>query len=63
MTQTIKVTGTDCYALAAKYLNDATQFYRIMTQNNLTDPVITGEPVDIVIPDIDTSKTGGAPTQ
>jgi hypothetical protein len=63
MTQTISVTGTDCFALAAQYLGDATEFYRIMAQNDLTDPLILGEPVQIVIPDVDDTPTGGVPTQ
>jgi hypothetical protein len=63
MTQTITATGTDCFALAAEYLTDATEFYRIMVQNGLTDPVITGEPVTIIIPDVETASTDGIPTQ
>lgn len=61
--QTIVVTGTDCYALAAKYLGDVTQFIRIMQQNGLTDPVISGAPIKIVIPDVDPSATGGIASQ
>ncbi len=61
--QTITVTGTDCFHLAAKYLGDATQFIRIMTQNNLTDPFISGAPVQLVIPDPDLTQTGGVPQQ
>lgn len=63
MTKPITVTGTDCFALAAKYLGDATQFTRIMRQNNLTDPVISGDPVKIIIPDVATTSTDGIPTQ
>jgi hypothetical protein len=63
MTTTVTVTGTDCFMLAAQYLGDPTQFYRIMVQNNLTDPVISGEPVEIVIPDPETISTDGVPTQ
>jgi hypothetical protein len=61
--QTITTTGTDCFALAAEYLGDATQFNRLLAQNDLTDPLIIGEPVQIVIPDVDTSLTGGVPQQ
>ncbi len=61
--KTITVTGTDCYALAAQYLSDATEFYRIMTQNGLTDPMISGEPVTLTIPDPVTTPSGGVPTQ
>ena len=63
MTKTVAVTGTDCFALAAKYLGDASQFYRIMQQNSLTDPDITGAPQEIIIPDVNTTSTGGVPTQ
>jgi hypothetical protein len=61
--QTIQVTGTDCFQLAAENLGDATQFYRILTQNSLTDPLILGTPIEIVIPDVETTSTGGIPTQ
>lgn len=58
--QTITVTNTDCFQLAAQYLNDATQFIRIMQENGLTDPQIVG-PLTITIPDIDPTQTGGVP--
>jgi len=63
MALTITVTGTDCYTLAAQYLGDATEFYRIMVENDLTDPMITGAPVQITIPDTTLPSTGGIPTQ
>lgn len=63
MTTTVTVTGTDCFHLAATYLGDATQFFRIMMQNGLSDPVISGEPVTLVIPDKVTASTDGVPTQ
>jgi hypothetical protein len=62
MTIEVTVTGTDCFILAAQYLGDATEFYRIMVQNDLTDPVISGPPVILVIPDVETSSTDGIPT-
>ncbi len=69
MTQTIAVSGTDCFALAAAYLGDPNQFYRILAQNLLlltidgvADPVILGPPISIVIPDPETAPTGGIPT-
>ncbi len=69
MTQTITVSGTDCFALAAQYLGDPNQFYRILAQNllllttdGIADPVISGAPITIVIPDPDTAPTGGIPT-
>ncbi len=70
MTQTVNVSGTDCFALAAQYLGDPNQFYRILAQNlaalttdGIADPVISGTPIAIVIPDPETSSTGGIPTQ
>jgi hypothetical protein len=33
-----------------------------MVQNGLTDPVISGPPVVLVIPDVETSATDGIPT-
>jgi hypothetical protein len=62
MTIAVMVTGTDCFILAAQYLGDATEFYRIMVQNDLTDPVISGPPVSLVIPDVETDLTDGIPT-
>ena len=62
--QTIYVHATDCFKLAAQYLGDATQFLRIMQQNNLTDPRISSPtPVAVIIPDVDPTQTGGMPTQ
>lgn len=68
MTQTITVSGTDCFSLAAEYLGDATQFYRILAQNQtlltvdgLADPVISGPPVAIMIPDAEVVPTNGVP--
>jgi hypothetical protein len=62
MTIEVTVTGTDCFILAARYLGDATEFYRIMVQNDLADPVISGPPVTLVIPDVETGPTDGIPT-
>jgi len=68
MTQTVTVSGTDCFSLAAKYLGDANQFYRILAQNvellsidGVADPVISGVPITVVIPDSETAS-GGIPT-
>lgn len=67
--QTITVAGTDCFALAAQYLGDPNQFYRVLAQNQalltidgIADPVISGTPIMIVIPDIEGTPTGGIPT-
>jgi hypothetical protein len=61
MPQTITTTATDAYKLAAKYLGDATQFIRIMQANGMSDPVVSGPPRAIIIPDPDLTKTGGVP--
>lgn len=61
MSQIINVApGMNCYTLAATYLQDATQFIRIMQQNNLSDPVIYSVGT-LVIPDVDLTLTGGIP--
>jgi hypothetical protein len=41
-TQTIMVTGGNLFQLAASYLGDATQWYRIAQLNGLSDPQIVG---------------------
>jgi hypothetical protein len=70
MAQTINVTGTDCFSLAAKYLGDATMFYRLLAQNKalltvngFADPMITGAPIAILVPDNALPSTGGIATQ
>ena len=60
--QTIQVTGGNCYQLAAQYLGDATQFVRIMQQNDLDDPQLQGLVV-LTIPDVDPTQSGGEPNQ
>jgi nucleoid-associated protein YgaU len=59
----VTVSGTNLYALAAKYLGDATQWVRIAEQNNLSDPQISGAAVVLLIPAPDPNTTGGAPPQ
>lgn len=68
--QTITVTkGANLYALAAQYLQDATQWIRIAQQNGITDPFLTDAPanamglITLTIPDLDPSATGGVPPQ
>jgi hypothetical protein len=58
MMQTVTVSQTTCEALAVQYLGDASQFVRIMSQNNLIDPDIT-DLVTLTIPDVDPTQTGG----
>ncbi len=65
MTQrTIPVTGADVdlFHIAARELNDATQWIRIAQLNGLSDPAITGI-TSLVIPSLDPSQTGGVPQQ
>ena len=62
MTTKVTVGGTDCYKLAAQYLGDATQWWRIYLQNNLSDPII-GQPMTLIIPDLNPALTGGLPSQ
>ncbi len=54
----ITVSGGNLFALAAKYLNDATQWIRIAQANRLADPVLRGV-VTLVIPPADASAGGG----
>ncbi len=61
--QSVPVAGGNCYSLAAQYLNDATQFIRIMQLNGLTDPVLPATVQTILIPDINPNLTGGVPSQ
>ena len=59
MTQLVQVApGMNLYAMAAKYLGDATQWIRIAQTNGLADPYIyaTGT---LVIPNPDATLTGG----
>jgi hypothetical protein len=52
------VAGGNLFALAAQYLNDATQWLRIAQANNLSDPVLYGINT-LVIPPVDPSAGGG----
>ncbi len=56
--KTIMVAGGNLFALAAKYLNDATQWNRIAAANGLTDPVLNGV-TTLVIPAVNASAGGG----
>jgi nucleoid-associated protein YgaU len=56
--QVITVAGGNLFQLAAKYLNDATQWIRIAQANSLSDPVIAGVQT-LVIPPIDARAGGG----
>jgi nucleoid-associated protein YgaU len=56
--QTINVAGGNLYALALKYLGDATQWNRIAQLNGLIDPMITGT-ATLQLPSIDLNAGGG----
>jgi len=59
--QVVTVAGGNLFALAAKYLNDATQWVRIAQANSLTDPVLQGV-VTLVIPPVNAAAGGGVAT-
>lgn len=68
--QIISVTpGANLYALAAQYLQDASQWIRIAQQNGISDPFLTDAPVSsegiitLSIPDVNLAATGGVPAQ
>lgn len=54
----VVVAGGNLFALAAKYLNDATKWIRIAQANNLSDPVLSGV-TTLVIPPVDSTSGGG----
>jgi len=55
--QTVNVNGANLYQLAAQYLLDATQWYRIAQLNGLSDPFVVG-PLTLKIPPIGPSNGG-----
>ena len=56
--QTIVIAGGDLFHIAAKHLNDATQWIRIAQLNNISDPVLSGL-VTLLIPDLKSTAGGG----
>jgi hypothetical protein len=58
MNRTIMVAGGNLFALAAQYLQDATQWIRIAQANDLSDPVIKGVRT-LIIPPVDAAAGGG----
>lgn len=58
MTNSIIVSGGNLFSIAAKYLNDATQWIRIAQANNISDPQLTGINT-IIIPPANPSAGGG----
>ncbi len=57
----VVVSGGNLFALAALYLNDATQWIRIARANGLSDPVLQGVN-KLFIPPINASQGGGIVT-
>ncbi len=58
MQKTISVVGGNLFAVAAMYLQDATQWIRIAQANKLSDPIVSGS-MNLVIPDLDMTAGGG----
>ena len=56
--KTITVTGGDLYRIAAIYLGNATQAFRIAYANGLIDPVLIGT-MTLNIPALNPQATGG----
>jgi hypothetical protein len=59
---TITVSNTTLFHVAAARLGDATQWIVLAQMNGLTDPQITA-PVTLQIPDVDPPATGGIAAQ
>jgi hypothetical protein len=59
--QIVVVAGGNLFALAARYLNDATQWIRIAQANGLLDPQLQGVNT-LVIPPLDPTAGGGIAT-
>jgi nucleoid-associated protein YgaU len=59
--QVVVVAGGNLFVLAAKYLNDATQWIRIAQANQLSDPQLTGVNT-LVIPPVNPAAGGGIAT-
>jgi hypothetical protein len=56
--RTVTVVGGNLFALAAVYLNDATQWIRIAQANGLSDPQLSGLNT-LIIPPVDPTAGGG----
>ena len=56
--QVVTVAGGNLFALAAAYLNDATQWIRIAQANQLSDPVLNGINT-LIIPPVNAAAGGG----
>ena len=60
--QTITIAGGNLFQIAAQYLNDATQWIRIVALNDISDPMLSGV-VTLLIPDPDPNASGGIAPQ
>ena len=58
----ITVQGGNLFALAARYLGDATQAVRIAQRNGMSDYFFT-DLRTLVMPPVDASGSGGVPAQ
>lgn len=56
--QIITVSGGNLFAIAARYLNDATQWIRIAQLNDISDPVLRGV-VSLTLPPTNSNAGGG----
>lgn len=54
----VTVAGGNLFALAARYLGDATQWIRIAQSNQLSDPVLSGVNM-LTIPPVNAAAGGG----
>ena len=59
--KTIQVTGANLFAIAAAELGDATQWYRIVLLNGLSDPMMFGLS-SLLLPAMDRTLTDGIPS-
>ncbi len=58
MTQSVTVAGGTLFAVAAEFLDDATQWNRIAALSGLSDPWLDGL-TSLLVPDADASAGGG----
>ncbi len=65
MATIIQVSGADIslYHVAARVWSDASAWLALANANDLTDPMLSGPPVKLTVPDYDPAYSGGAPTQ
>lgn len=62
-TQTVSAVDVSLFHVAAQYLGDATQWWRIAQVNGMSDPDLTwlSAPIQIDIPIASPALTGGTP--